>query len=186
MTITLASASPRRSELLSKLTNDFTVEPSNIVEGSSHKNPKKRVREIARSKALSVNGKVVLAADTMVYFKGKEYGKPKDADDAVSMLTNLSCNWHTVYTAVCVKIDEKIYEFVCKSRVKFKELPKELIFNYIEKYKPFDKAGAYGVQDNEIVERYRGSYSNIMGLPLEKLEKVLFKIEKTQNIKLLG
>ena len=185
MTITLASASPRRSELLKKLTDDFSIEPSNIIEGSSHKNPKRRVQDIARCKAQSVRGEVVLGADTLVYFDKKEYGKPKDKEDAERMLGKLAGNWHSVYTAVCVIVQGKNYEIVDKSKVKFKELDNVAIRAYIEKYQPYDKAGAYGVQDNEIVEKYKGSYSNIMGLPLEKLTQLFQKIEKEKAIKLL-
>ncbi|MDD4839631.1 MAG: Maf family protein [Clostridia bacterium] len=183
--ITLASASPRRSELLKNLTNNFTVEPSNVDEGSTHKNPKKMTLDIARSKAMWSGGDVILSADTTVYYKGEHFGKPKDIESAVKMLLTLSGKWHNVYTGVCIKTVEKTYQFVEVSKVKFKDLSESAVREYVEKYKPLDKAGAYGIQDNEIVEKYKGSYSNIMGLPLEKLEKLLRKIEKEQNIKLL-
>lgn len=183
--IILASASPRRIELLKKLTKNFSVEPSNILEGSLFSNPKKVVMDIAKKKAQESRGDIVFSADTTVFRGGKFYGKPLDSDDAFKIISELNGKWHTVYTGVCVRIQGKFHMFCASSRVKFKRLEKERILGYIKEYKPFDKAGAYGIQDDFIVEKYRGSLSNIMGLPLEMLEKKLKKYEKKYGVKIL-
>ena len=190
MRIVLASASPRRAQLLSRLFKNFSVEPSDINEGSIHRRARAAV-DVAKMKARAAQTAsrdektIVIAADTAVWLGKKQFGKPKDEEDAKSMLCELSGKRHTVFTGVCVAFCGREYSFFEKSRVLFKTLDEAAAKDYIKKYKPLDKAGAYGVQDNEIVESFRGSYTNIMGLPLEKLEKLLKRLQKKYGTKIL-
>jgi len=174
--ICLASTSPRRIELLRKLTDDFFTEAPEVNENTAEKKPKRMVKELALRKAQSKNYENILAADTIVTRGGKIYGKPKSRCDAVKILMELSGKTHKVYTGVAIKCGAKTVVFAVCSKVKMKKLTKSEIENYVDTEKPFDKAGAYAVQDGRIVESYKGSYSNIMGLPLEKLERVLYKL----------
>ena len=118
------------------------------------------------------DGKVVISADTIVY-RGKEYTKPRDLQNAVEILTELCGKWHSVYTGVVVYKDGKETPFAVRSLVRLKNLSKEEIEGYVNTFKPLDKAGAYAIQENTVVDKWVGSYSNIMGLPTEKLKKVL-------------
>ena len=169
--VVLCSQSPRRRELLSKLISDFDVAPSGAEEQSSYRRPHLRVMDLARKKGtLSQDPSlVVIASDTLVYRKGKYYGKPKDKKDAVQMLSELSGVWHSVYTGVFVAWGGREYLFYDKADVMFKNLSEKEIESYLKTYAPFDKAGAYGVQDGVVVKKYKGSYDTIMGLPTEKL-----------------
>jgi septum formation protein len=178
----LASASPRRKELLSSLIRDFEIIPADIDESAfCSLKPAETVKRLSYEKAKAVAakefaaGKTVLAADTVVVLKGKIYGKPCSAENAQAMLADLSGKRHTVFTGVTLMFGNGFVTFVGRSSVKFKKLSNGDILKYIEECKPFDKAGSYGIQDKQIVKSYRGSYSNIVGLPLEKLKKALTK-----------
>ncbi|MEG2688658.1 MAG: Maf family protein, partial [Clostridia bacterium] len=107
----------------------------------------------------------------------KQYGKPKNNDVAIKFLSELAGKWHKVYTGVCVQKGQCQQVFFCKSSVRFKQLTQSEIVNYVLTKSPLDKAGAYGIQDNEVVAKYRGSYTNIVGLPMEKLCKVIRQME---------
>lgn len=120
----------------------------------------------------------VIGADTVVVFGGRIIGKPKDEKQAFDILKELSGKTHSVYTGVCVVRGGKEKAFVRKSRVLFFPLTDERINSYIATGSPMDKAGAYGIQDSGFVKKIRGSYSNVMGLPVEKLRKILKKEER--------
>lgn len=115
----------------------------------------------------------VIGADTVVARKNKVYGKPYTRDKAIEMIGELNGKWHSVYTGVTVLTYGVCKTFCVRSRVKFKFLDEEEIERYVDECQPFDKAGAYGIQDKRIVEKYKGSYTNIVGLPKEKLAEVL-------------
>ncbi len=118
----------------------------------------------------------VIGADTVVVRRNKIYGKPYTRDKAIEMISELNGKWHSVYTGVTVLTYGSIKTFCVRSRVKFKSLDEEEIEKYVDECKPFDKAGAYGIQDKRIVEKYKGSYTNIVGLPKEKLANVLKRV----------
>jgi septum formation protein len=116
-----------------------------------------------------------------VYLDGEYYHKPADRKAAINMLAALSGKTHEVYSGLTVAYKGKIYKESEKSEVIFKELTPEGIAQYVDTFLPFDKAGAYGIQDECPVAGYRGSYTNIMGLPLEKLKELLARIGVTNG-----
>ena len=175
--IILASASPRRKELLESYRIPFKVFPSSIDEPEINNNilPAALALESALVKALSVSlkfpGGIILGADTLVSCENRILGKPESPEKAREMLMLLRDRWHSVYTGVAI-IDTntkfKIYK-VCESKVKFKPLTTTRINEYIESGEPLDKAGAYGIQGKggEIVDKVIGSFTNVVGLPME-------------------
>ncbi|NCA66695.1 MAG: septum formation protein Maf [Clostridia bacterium] len=174
--IILASASPRRKELLKGLVDSFEIVVTDVAEESRFNAPHKKVMEIAFIKANAVNikqGELIIAADTTVYLDGVYYGKPHNEANAFAMLQKLTGRTHTVYTGVCLATIGKSCLFYEKSSVTFKKLTDCEILEYIREKQPFDKAGAYGIQDERLVKSYKGSYTNIVGLPMEKLEDAL-------------
>lgn len=181
--IILASNSPRRRELLSGLGIDYEVR---IIKDIDESYPETLKGEdipvfISKSKAeayLSTLGEneMVITADTIVYTNGKVLGKPADKEDAFSMLKELSGHSHQVITGVCITTRKFQKSFATVTEVTFDSLSDEEINFYIEKYKPFDKAGAYGIQEwiGFIgVSGIKGSYFNVMGLPVQRLYKEL-------------
>lgn len=118
----------------------------------------------------------VIGADTVVARKNKIFGKPYTREKAIEMIGELNSKWHSVYTGVTVLAYGVCKTFCVRSRVKFKSLSKAEIESYVDECNPLDKAGAYGIQDKRIVEKYKGSYTNIVGLPKEKLAKVLKRV----------
>lgn len=171
----LASSSPRRQELLSLLGISLRIVPSEVDEFlRKGELPEEYVRRLANTKARGVAEKFpdfwVLAADTIVVIKGEVLGKPKDFQEAESMLKKLSDQEHQVITGYClVKINAgKKIERVVSSRVKFKKLSQEEINWYINTGEPFDKAGGYAVQGKAafMIKEIKGSYTNVVGLPL--------------------
>lgn len=186
--IILASASPRRKQLLEQLGLDFSVEPSKTQENLREDLPPALAAAcLAEDKAKNVAKRhregIVLGADTIVVIDGKILGKPQDRDQAREMLTLLSGRWHFVYTgiaAVDVKSGRKMKDYE-ESKVKFKNLSPLEIESYIKTGEPMDKAGAYGIQGKGalMVEKIEGCYYNIVGLPLFKLSSLLsnFDIE---------
>lgn len=174
--IVLASSSPRRREILSRLGLCFDVIPADIDENAvDEKSPSKYVKKLSKLKAEAVkaDGRTIIAADTTVYRRGKFYGKPHTEENAVKMLSELRGKRHSVYTGVTVACNGKSVTFAVKSSVKFLNMSDEEILAYVSECKPLDKAGAYGIQDKQVVEKYSGSYTNIVGLPSEKLVEVL-------------
>lgn len=177
--VVLASASPRRLELLSEVVSDLTVSPSDIDESDvKATSPRALVKELSKKKALAVlpqdrnSEKVVIGADTVVY-RNKLYGKPHDRADAIRILNELNGKRHYVFTGVTVISKGIVRTFAVRSSVRFKSLSQEEIERYVDEYRPYDKAGAYAVQEGVVVKSYRGSLTNIIGLPMEKLIKVL-------------
>lgn len=167
----LASGSPRRAKIQKDLGVEFTVVKSDAPEVSYPHDPERTVRENALSKGAAVlpapDG--VLSADTIVWFNGRIYGKPKDLAEAKEYLRELSGNVHTVFTGVAYDGEVK----VVKSDVRFHRLTDATIEEYVARVRPTDRAGAYDIDEsgNLIVESYTGSYENIMGLPVEPLRE---------------
>ncbi len=190
--IILASASPRRKLLLSGLLNNFglkfVVKPANIAEHIPEKiaDYGKFAANLAYEKAVSVAKKsdgIVIAADTIVVHRRKVMGKPADLDDAVRMLTNLSGNEHAVYTGLVILDTEtfKCYKVFEVTKVKFRKILKPEIEYYTGTKSPYDKAGAYGIQDDfgsTFVESLKGDYFNVVGLPIVKTYMGLQKFMK--------
>lgn len=177
----LASGSPRRRELLGGLIKEFAVIPSREEERTEESAPERIVCELARKKAESVfrthPSDCVLGADTVVAFQGEILGKPKDAEEAKRMLRALAGQTHSVFTGVCL-IANGIETVICEeSKVKLASLSEGDIERYVSGGSPLDKAGAYGIQDEGIVESYEGSYSNVMGLPVETVKGLLRQAE---------
>ncbi len=181
MKVILASQSPRRRELLSLMGIPFEV----IVRGVNEDFPRQLdpigvVRHIAEKKAMVFNGKVadelVIAADTIVTVDGQILGKPKDRAEAVRMLTRLSGRKHEVITAVTLLYNGRILTFHEVTAVYFRVLTQGEIDYYVDRYHPFDKAGAYGIQEwigAVAIEQIVGSYTNVVGLPTQQLYHVL-------------
>lgn len=173
--IILASASPRRKQLLDMIDIDFEVIPSDVHEDFNiDLNHEDFVQHYAREKSLDIAEKypdhLVIGADTIVVLDSKILGKPKDEADSFNMLKSLSGRTHTVYTGVSLNhINEKISDtFFEQTQVSFNELSDSVISYYIDTYKPLDKAGSYGIQDWFAlnVNRIDGCFYNVMGFPL--------------------
>ncbi len=180
MKVILASASPRRKELLKNIYSNFSVIAPKCEERANG-TPSKYVMQIAKQKALAVevDADLIISADTIVVYKGKILGKPKNIDDAIQTLFALSGKKHYVYSGVCLKYKNNHsfnYEvFYDKSIVHMKKLSQNQIYEYIKTGSPLDKAGSYGIQDG-VVKNYEGSYTNIVGLPIEKLKTKLIEL----------
>ena len=186
--LVLASASPRRRELLSVVgINDFKVLPSEAEEKTEQgQTPRETVTALSRRKAEDVARRVpedtVIAADTMVFLDGKLLGKPKSRVEAAEMLRELSGKCHSVYTGVTVSGPNGTITDVCETRVFFRKLTEHEIDAYVDSGEPMDKAGAYGIQGRAavFVEKIEGDYYNVVGLPLcmlyEMLEKVGYNV----------
>lgn len=179
--VILASSSPRRKEILADMGVKYEVIPANIDESEiKSRFPFLLVEKLAKAKAEHIacehRSDTVIAADTIVVLDGKVYGKPHDRARAFEMIKSLNGRTHVVYTGFCVTCEGKKVVACVKSLVTFKTLTDEQIYAYIDDCKPFDKAGAYGIQDKRIVKKYSGSYSNIMGLPKEKLGDILVRV----------
>ncbi len=167
----LASASPRRRELLQSAGIHFEVCPADLDERVlPGEPPRAYAGRVAREKALAVPGARVLAADTVVALEGEVLGKPADADEARRLLQALSGRTHTVYTAVALRVDRRVHQRICATQVRFRELSERDIEWYVGTSEPYDKAGGYGIQGQggALVDRLRGSYTNVIGLPLRE------------------
>ncbi len=178
----LASASPRRAELLQQLKLDFTIVPSDAKEVfDDNLSPLELCQLNAHRKARAVAKKdpdaLVLGADTLVFLDHKIFGKPADATEAKKMLLQLQGRTHQVVTGVSLihlrTHREKI--FAASTNVMFRPLTPEQIDKYLVKINPLDKAGAYAIQENGemIVSEISGSFSNVVGLPIEKVQSEL-------------
>jgi septum formation protein len=181
--IVLASASPRRHELLRLIGVDHDVCPAHLDEAPlSHETPAAHVERLARSKALAVAareaGAVVIGADTEVVLDGEVLGKPADRRDAARMLRALSGRTHTVLTAVAVVRDRAVVSGVESVEVTVRPLTDAQIEAYVATGEPMDKAGAYGIQGYGavIVERVHGDYFAVMGLALGRLVALLGEV----------
>ena len=175
----LASNSPRRRELLKGLDIDFTVEPGkDEKEAYSEGMPHTEIPEfLARHKSESfhrelVPHEVLITADTLVFLDEKILGKPHSPEEARQMLRALSGRTHTVTTGMALRTRERIHTFSDTTEVDFRPLADCEIDYYIKTYRPFDKAGAYGIQEwigYTGITAIRGSYFNVMGLPVQRL-----------------
>lgn len=181
--VVLGSQSPRRQELLRALDIDFTVE---VKEVDEYIDRDLSAPDIVRSIALAkLNGfvedlyddKLIIVSDTLVADEsGFMIGKPKDANEARTVLRHLSGKRHMVYTAVAMKYKGELYDFVETTEVWFVELEDEEIDYYVSYYNPVDKAGSYGIQEwigRIAVAKIKGSYENVMGLPTARLYRAL-------------
>ena len=184
--IILASASPRRRELLAGLDVDFVVRtlpdvdesfPADLQGGEIPLYISKKKADAYRP--FMADDELVITADTIVWLDGKALGKPVDENDAFAMIRNMSGKTHSVFTGVTITTKNVQHSFVAQSDVTFAELSDDEIEYYITKYRPMDKAGAYGAQEwigyigmSNIV----GSYFNVMGLPVQRLYSELKQI----------
>ncbi|EOU1644433.1 Maf-like protein [Clostridium perfringens] len=184
MKVILESKSPRRVEILEKIVKEFEVVQSNFDENTIDfkGDIEKYVKDLSRNKAIEVSKRlnepsIVIAADTVVFQDGKVLEKPKNEEDAFSMLSSLSGNTHKVYSGICLinTYDDTVVTDCDCTEVRFSELNPRQIRNYINSGEPMDKAGAYGIQGlgGAFVEGIKGCYYNVMGLPLNKLYKAL-------------
>jgi septum formation protein len=179
--IILASSSPRRQYLLSEIGLTFTIEKPEVDESFPSTMPLDQVpRYLALKKAeyfrLRMKDEIIITADTVVILGNRILNKPSDRTEAIEMLTALSGKTHLVVTGVCILSKEKEETFDDTTEVTFKKLiPQEIEF-YVDHYKPFDKAGAYGAQDwigMVAIEKIVGSYFNVMGLPVHLVHQHL-------------
>ena len=181
MPLILSSNSPRRKELLAGLDIPFEVRViEDIDESYPDTLPTGEIAEYIAKKKAAVyevgNDEVLITADTIVVLDDQILGKPADAEEAKQMLRSLSGKTHHVITGVCLKSRDQQHHFSVISEVTFKALADEEISYYVETYKPFDKAGAYGIQEwiGYIgVTGLSGSYFNVMGLPVQRIYEEL-------------
>lgn len=185
--VILASNSPRRRELLAGLDISFEVKTIPGLEESYPATLKggEIPLYLAQQKAhaydsIMTDRMLLITADTIVWSDDQQFGKPKDAQDAIQMIHRLSGKTHQVYTGVCIRTLHKEVPFVAKSDVTFAQLSDEEIAYYVERYRPFDKAGSYGVQEwigYVAVEHIDGSFYNVMGLPVQRVYQELKKFD---------
>lgn len=183
--VILASLSPRRRELLKGMGINFECCVLDIVESfPPHLMGKEIPEYLAELKANAYNVEkmseksILITADTIVWMNGQMLGKPIDRDDAIRIIGQLSGNMHQVFTGVCLSMKNKRRIFSAESNVYFRSLSHEEICWYVDQNKPYDKAGAYGVQEwiGYIgIERIEGSYFNVMGLPTQMLYRELIE-----------
>lgn len=178
--IILASASPRRAELLKQIRVNFVVKPSDFLEGEPTYSPETWVEYLALEKAREIANKnpgIILGADTIVVNQNKILGKPKSQEQAIRMLQELSGTKHQVITGVAVVDSNKDVELVTHeiTSVQFRNLTHYEITAYVQSGEPMDKAGAYGIQGLGalLVEGIQGCYFNVVGLPLVKTMALL-------------
>ncbi len=183
MPIILASASPRRAELLHQLQLEFEVVPADIDESPQEgESPLAYVQRIAQAKAAAIRERysqheVIIAADTAVCLGEKIYGKPADQADGMQMLASLSDQTHNVYTAVVVSQGTTIEGAVSDSEVTFRSISPREAESYWRTGEPLGKAGGYAIQGLGaiFVKRIKGSYTGVVGLPLYELTQLLNK-----------
>ena len=176
--IILASGSPRRQQFFKEMDLHYTIRLKEIEEiYPEHLQAEEITNFLAELKANAFENElkendVLVTSDTIVWLNGKALGKPKDYDDAFQMLQQLANQTHEVITSVCLKSIDKTDVFHCVTKVTFANLSDEAITYYLNNYKPFDKAGSYGIQDwiGLIgISKIEGSYTNVVGLPTEML-----------------
>ena len=183
--IILASGSPRRKQLLEGLDLPFTIEYN--PEAQEIINPKLApeavAEDLARQKSYSflrpvAPDELLITADTLVYCQGQILGKPHSRDEALAMLGCLSGQVHTVFTGVHLRTTTQEHSFTARTQVTFDQLSSSEIAYYVDKYQPYDKAGAYGAQDwigYVGIKHIEGSYFNVMGLPVHRLFRELMR-----------
>ena len=169
----LASASPRRRELLSQIIKKFEVIPAETDEKVNISLFPEKMACVLAERKCDEFFQNVIGCDTVVVFENTVLGKPKDRDDAARTLKALSGKTHFVITGVCVQnAFKKLIDFD-KTEVKFNVLSDEFIRQYVDSGSPLDKAGSYGIQDGGIVQEYFGSYTNVVGLPVTLTKKLI-------------
>ena len=183
MNYVLASASPRRKELFSLIVSEFEIVPAAAEEKVNISLfPEQMALSLAESKCDEVfklrPESTVIGCDTIVVFEGEILGKPKDKADAVKTLKRLSGKTHYVITGVCVRNKRKKLTDYDRTEVKFNPLSEQFILDYVEGGSPMDKAGSYGIQDEGIVKEYFGSYTNVVGLPVSLVKKLMKEVLK--------
>jgi len=175
--IILASGSPRRQQYFKELDIDFTIQLKEIEEVfPNHLKAEEITNFLAELKAavftnLNEND-VLITSDTIVWHEGKALGKPKDYQDAFEMLQSMSGKIHEVITSVCFKTNAKTETIFEITKVTFKKISDEAIAYYLDNYKPFDKAGSYGIQEwigLIAISKIEGSYANVVGMPVDKV-----------------
>jgi septum formation protein len=179
--IILASGSPRRQQFLRELDIDFTIQLKEVEEVyPNHLQASEITIFLAELKAnafdLLEENEILITSDTIVWHENKALGKPKDVQDAFDMLQSLSGKTHEVITSVCFKTKTSLETISETTKVTFNSLSDEAIRYYIETYKPFDKAGSYGIQEwigLVGIAKIEGSYTNVVGLPVDKVYKKL-------------
>jgi septum formation protein len=178
----LASGSPRRQQFFKDLNLDFSVNVKEVDEVyPDHLKAQEITNYLAILKANAFNDSIqpnelIITSDTIVWLNDKALGKPKDYDDAVAILKSLSNNTHEVITSVCFKTIDSFEVIHDITKVTFSEISDENIKYYIDNFKPYDKAGAYGIQDwigLTSISKIEGSYTNVVGMPTEKVFKIL-------------
>ena len=181
-TIVLASKSPRRQELIKGLDIPYEIRTKEVDESwPPHLKQQEVALYICEVKANAFEpgpDEIIITSDTIVVLNDRIIEKPADVEDAKRMLRDLSGNVHTVYTAVCLRSQEKLHSFYDATQVHFRELTEEEVQYYADKYQPLDKAGAYGVQEwigYVAVERMEGSYFTVMGFPVHKVYSELLR-----------
>lgn len=189
--IILASASPRRKELMKMTGLNFTVKPSDVPEMVPPQVPmERRAAFLAELKAASTSiyypKDIIIGADTAVLLDGELMGKPRDAEDAARMLRQLSGRVHTVITGVSIiySDQEDAETFISETKVEFYELSDKEIDDYVASGEPLDKAGAYGIQGRgfRLVKRIEGDYFSVMGLPVAELVRRLESHENKEAV----
>jgi septum formation protein len=183
--IILASGSPRRQQFLKELDVDFEIQLKDIEEiYPEHLQAEEITSFLAKLKASAFvsdleENDILITSDTIVWLNNKALGKPKDYDDAFEMLTEMSGTTHKVITSVCLKTIDKEVVFYEETLVTFKKLSSDEIKYYLNNYKPFDKAGSYGIQEwigLVGIEKIEGSYANVVGLPTHRLYEEMMKL----------
>lgn len=183
--IILASASPRRKELLKKIVKNFRIIPSQVNESDiATPSPSLLAIKIAVLKAKDVAAKnkkaVVIGADTIVVLGRKILGKPKNKKDAVAMLKSLSGKTHKVITGLAIIFpNHKMITSATETSVRMKKISGKAILDYVKTGSPMDKAGAYGIQEIEeaFIDKISGDYDNVVGLPVRKLQAIIAREE---------
>lgn len=174
----LGSQSPRRKELISWLNIKYEIITADLDEISEEVTPEKIAVDLALQKARAVSAKCntdqnnfVIAADTIVVLDDQLYGKPKDREDAERILKELSGKTHQVITGVCFSYKNREHAFFDKTDVTFNKIDPVLLNNYLDTNDSLDKAGAYGIQGPSLtfISKLNGSYSNVVGFPLDKI-----------------
>lgn len=183
--IILASGSPRRQQFLKELDVDFEIQLKDIEEVyPEYLQAEEITNFLAKLKASAFvselnENDILITSDTIVWLNNKALGKPKDFDDAFEMLTEMSGTTHKVITSVCIKTTDKEVVFHEETLVTFAKLSADEINYYLKNYKPFDKAGSYGIQEwigLVAIEKIEGSYANVVGLPTHKLYEEMMKL----------
>ncbi len=184
MNVVLASASPRRAELLRWIFPRFETHVPGIEEVSDKKIPSEIVKDLAEQKAFSVaqhhEESLVIAADTLVFLQGEALGKPENEAEATNMLNRLSGRTHEVMTGFAIAYKGAVTSAFETTKVTFDKMSDEEICNYVKTGDPFDKAGGYGIQSGAgvYIKGIEGCYFNVMGLPVNKLHRFILETTK--------